>query len=157
MTTDSRAEFDQLQVMRMAKHEVISIGRLAKQSGVNIETIRYYERIGILPEPTRSEGGYRLYRPDDAERLRFVRRARDLGLSLDDVRRLLSLADQESSSCRKVLDLAAHHLTDIRARIDDLKRMEQVLSRLVQACAKGELPKCPLLEALSGPSSEFGS
>ena len=93
----------------------------------------------------------RIYSSAHAERLQFVRRARDLGLSLDDVRRLLGLADQKSRSCGKVQNLAAHHLADIRARIADLKRMERVLSRLVNACAKGELPSCPLLEALAHP------
>jgi MerR family mercuric resistance operon transcriptional regulator len=135
----------------MTERDFISIGALSKRSSVNVETIRYYERIGLLPAPPRSAGGYRIYSSAHADRLRFVRRARDLGLSLDEVRRLLGLADQKSSSCAKVHDLAAHHLADIRARIADLKRMEHVLSRLVQACAKGELPSCPLLEALAHP------
>src|SRR5258708_38101437 len=135
----------------MTNRDIISIGTLSKRSGVNVETIRYYDRIGLLPAPPRSTGGYRVYSPAHAERLQFVRRARDLGLSLDEVRRLLGLADQKSKSCSKVHDLAAHQLADIRTRIADLKRMERVLSRLVQACAKGELPSCPLLEALAHP------
>lgn len=135
----------------MADRDFISIGILARRSGVTVETIRYYERIGLLPAPPRSAGGYRVYSPAHAERLQFVRRARDLGLSLDEVRRLLSLADQKSRSCGKVHDLAAHHLADIRARIADLKRMERALSLLVRACAKGDLPSCPLLEALARP------
>lgn len=135
----------------MTERDFISIGILSKRSGVNVETIRYYERIGLLPAPPRSAGGYRVYSSAHAERLRFVRRARDLGLSLDEVRRLLGLADQKSRSCGEVHNLAAHHLADIRERIADLKRMERVLSRLVQACAKGELPSCPLLEALAHP------
>jgi len=133
----------------MINRDSLSIGVLSKRTGVNIETIRYYERIGLLPAPPRSPGGYRVYSAMHTERLQFVRRARDLGLSLDEVRRLLSLADNKSSSCRKVHDLAAHHLADIRGRIADLERMERVLSRLVRACAKGELPSCPLLEALA--------
>src|SRR5882757_9941547 len=137
----------------MTERDFISIGILSKRSGVNVETIRYYERIGLLPSPPRSAGGYRVYSSTHAERLQFVRRARDLGLSLDEVRRLLSLADQKSSSCGKVRDLAAHHLADIRARIADLKRMEHVLSRLVKACAIGKLPNCPLLEALAHPDN----
>ena len=135
----------------MTDRDFVSIGILAKRLGVNVETIRYYERVGLLPAPPRSAGGYRLYGSAHAERLQFVRRARDLGLSLDEVRRLLDLADQKSKSCGKVHDLAAHHLADIRVRIADLKRMERVLSRLVQACAEGELPSCPLLEALAHP------
>jgi MerR family mercuric resistance operon transcriptional regulator len=137
----------------MTERDLISIGILSKRSGVNVETIRYYERIGLLPAPPRSASGYRVYSSAHAERLQFVRRARDLGLSLDGVRRLLSLADQKSSSCGKVRDLAAHHLADIRARIADLKRMEHALSRLVKACARGKLPNCPLLEALAHPGN----
>ena len=135
----------------MANKSFLSIGMLSKQSRVNVETIRYYERIGLLAAAPRSTGGYRMYSSDHVGRLRFVRRARDLGLSIDEVRRLLGLADQKSKSCSKVRDLAAHHLADIRARIADLKRMERVLSRLVEACSKGELADCPLLEALAQP------
>jgi MerR family transcriptional regulator, mercuric resistance operon regulatory protein len=135
----------------MTSRGCISIGILSKRSGVNVETIRYYERIGLLPNPPRSAGGYRIYSSAHAERLQFVRRARDLGLSLDEARRLLNLADQKSNSCAKVHDLAAQHLADIRGRIADLNRMERVLSRLVRACAKGELPNCPLLKALAHP------
>src|SRR5882724_913756 len=135
----------------MTNRDSVSIGILSKRSAVNVETIRYYERIGLLPAPPCSAGGYRVYSQAHAERLQFVRRARGLGLSLDEVRRLLSLADNKSSSCAKVHDLAAHHLADIRGRIADLERMERVLSRLVRACAKGELPSCPLLEALAHP------
>jgi len=133
----------------MTSRDFVSIGTLAKRSGVTVETIRYYERIGLLPAPPRSAGGYRVYSSVHAERLQFVRRARDLGLSLDEVRHLLSLADQKSNSCSKVHALAAHHLADIRTRIADLKRMERVLARLVRSCAKGDLPSCPLLEALA--------
>jgi MerR family mercuric resistance operon transcriptional regulator len=135
----------------MANKSFVSIGILSKQSGVNVETIRYYERIGLLAAPPRSAGGYRMYSSAHVGRLRFVRRARDLGLSVNEVRRLLGLADQKSKSCGKVRDLSAHHLADIRARIADLKRMERVLSRLVDACSKGELADRPLLEALAQP------
>src|SRR6266446_649468 len=128
----------------MTNPNFVSIGTLAKRSGVTVETIRYYERIGLLPAPPRSPGGYRVYSSVHAERLQFVRRARDLGLSLDEVRHLLSLADQKSNSCSKVHALATHHLADIRTRIADLKRMERVLARLVRSCAKGDLPSCPL-------------
>jgi MerR family transcriptional regulator, mercuric resistance operon regulatory protein len=92
-----------------------------------------------------------MYSSTHVERLRFVRRARDLGLSIDEVRQLLGLADQKSKSCRKVRDLGAHHLADIRACIVDLERMERVLSRLVDACSEGQLADCPLLEALAQP------
>ncbi|HZQ00329.1 MAG TPA: helix-turn-helix domain-containing protein [Reyranella sp.] len=138
----------------MAKRQdAFSIGPLAERSGVNIETIRYYERIGLMPRPPRSQGGYRLYGGDDVARLRFVRRARDLGFTLDEVRRLLGLAAGKSNSCRRVRDVAAHHLADIRGKIADLERMERVLGRLVAACAKGDLPDCPLLAALANDNA----
>jgi MerR family mercuric resistance operon transcriptional regulator len=132
----------------MAASEPFAIGVLSRRSGVNVETVRYYERAGLLPKPARSFGGYRLYRPSDVDRLRFIRRARDLGFSLDEVRRLLDLADRRSRSCRRVHDIAAQHLAEVRAKIADLRRMEGVLGGMVEACAQGTLPACPLLDAL---------
>ncbi len=133
----------------MALPDTFPIGTLSAQSGVNIETIRYYERVGLLAKPERSAGGYRLYRPADRDRLRFVRRARDLGFSLGEVRRLLDLADQRSRSCRRVHDIANQHLAEVRARMSDLQRMERVLAAMVKACARGTMPACPLLETLA--------
>jgi len=133
----------------MATAEVFQIGALSRQTGVNIETIRYYEREGLLSKPQRTAGGYRAYRPPDAQRLGFIRRTRDLGFSLDEVRRLLALADQKSRSCRSVHALATEHLADIRAKIADLRRMEKVLAAMVKECAQGTMPDCPLLEALA--------
>lgn len=137
----------------MAAPQTFSIGGLSSRSGMNVETIRYYERIGLLAKPPRTSGGYRLYRPIDADRLAFIRRTRDLGFSLDDVRRLLDLADGRSRSCRRVKDIAATHLADIRTKLDDLHRMERVLADLVGACADGTLPACPLLKTLTHGST----
>ncbi len=133
----------------MPEREQFPIGILSERSGVNIETIRYYERVGLLPKPQRSAAGYRLYRTTDSDRLCFIRRARDLGFSLDEVRRLLDLADQKSRSCRRVHDIAVEHLAEVRAKIDDLQRMERVLATLVKACTQGTMPACPLLETLA--------
>ena len=124
------------------------IGVLSRQSGVNIEAVRYYERAGLLPKPARSHAGYRLYQPGDVERLNFIRRARDLGFSLDEIRRLLDMADGKSRSCRRVHDIAVEHLAEVRTKIGDLQRMERVLGTMVKACAQGTMPACPLLEAL---------
>ena len=134
----------------MANPDFFQIGALARRTGVNVETIRYYEREGLLAKPQRTAGGYRAYRPQDAQRLGFIRRTRDLGFSLDEVRRLLALADQRSRSCRSVHALATEHLSDIRAKIADLRRMEKVLTAMVSECAQGTMPDCPLLEALAG-------
>lgn len=133
----------------MSAKESFPIGVLSGRSGVNIETIRYYERAGLLPKPERSAGGYRLYRSNDSDRLCFIRRSRDLGFSLDEVRRLLDLADQKSRSCRRVHDIAVDHLGEVRAKIADLRRMERVLATMVKACARGTMPACPLLEVLA--------
>jgi MerR family mercuric resistance operon transcriptional regulator len=125
----------------------IQIGELSRRTGCNIETIRYYERIGLMPAPPR-RGRYRSYGVDDVGRLGFVRRARELGFTLDEVRALLGLAVGGQASCAEVRDLAASHLKDVRARIAVLKRMERALAVSVRACDAGQDPGCPLIEAL---------
>jgi MerR family mercuric resistance operon transcriptional regulator len=128
----------------------IRIGELSRRTGCNIETIRYYERIGLLPRPLRSEARYRLYNSDDVHRLTFVRRARELGFSLDDVRALLALsADQGRETCAEVREVAARHLADVRAKVADLRAMERVLADAVRQCDAGEIPGCPLIASLS--------
>ncbi len=134
----------------MAASEIFPIGVLSQRSGVNVETIRYYERVGLLQKPARSTGGYRLYQTADVDRLCFIRRARDLGFSLDEIRHLLGLVDQKSRSCRRVHGIGVVHLADVRAKIRDLRRMERVLATMVRACAQGTMPTCPLLDALGG-------
>lgn len=126
----------------------IFIGELSRRTGCNIETIRYYERIGVIPKPER-RGRYRSYRAEDVSRLRFARRARELGFALDEVRALLDLASGGQASCLKARDLAASHLNDVRTRIADLRRMEVVLARTVRACDRGTAPGCPLIDTLS--------
>ncbi len=125
----------------------IPIGELSRRTGCNIETIRYYERIGLLPAPPR-RGRYRSYGAEDVGRLGFVRRARELGFTLDDVRALLGLAAGGQAACGEVRDLAALHLQSVRARIADLKRMERVLAASVRGCDAGQDPSCPLIQAL---------
>ncbi len=132
----------------------IQIGELSRRTGCNIETIRYYERIGLMPAPPR-RGRYRSYGSEHLGRLSFVRRARELGFTLDEVRALLGLAGGGPASCAEVRTLAASHLADVRERIADLKRMERVLADSVQACDAGEDPGCPLIQSLyadRGPS-----
>ncbi len=125
----------------------IPIGELSRRTGCNIETIRYYERIGLMPAPPR-RGRYRSYGGGDVVRLGFVRRARELGFTLNEVRALLGLAAGADSTCAEVRDLAAVHLKDVRARIADLKRMERVLADSVRACDAGQEPGCPLIDTL---------
>ncbi len=127
--------------------QAIQIGELSRRTRCNIETIRYYERIGLMPAPPR-RGRYRSYGAEDVGRLGFVRRARELGFTLDEVRALLRLASGGEASCAEVRTLAASHLTDVRARIADLRRMERVLADSVRACDAGQDPGCPLIQSL---------
>ena len=125
----------------------VAIGALSERSGVNIETIRYYERIGLVPKPPRSGGGRRLYDPEDVKRLAFVRRSRELGFSLDEIRTLLALAD--CGSCAEVHGLTLRHIQDVRRKIVDLKKLEGVLAALAKECDAGRRRRCPIIEVLS--------
>ena len=133
----------------MAQSTGIQIGELSRRTGCNIETIRYYERIALLPAPARSAGRYRVYRNGEVRRLTFIRRARELGFALDAVRALLALSDDEGAPCAEVRQVAANHLAEVRAKISDLQAMERALADAVDRCAAGELPGCPIIDALS--------
>ena len=133
--------------------QAIQIGELSRRTGCNIETIRYYERIGLLPRPGRSGNGYRVYGPADIERLRFIARGRDLGFSLEEVRSLLQLAGDEELSCGDVDRLARSHLTDVRARMADLERMATELERVIASCHGGQRAECTILSTLRQPTS----
>jgi MerR family mercuric resistance operon transcriptional regulator len=121
---------------------------------VKIETIRYYERIKMLPAPPRTTGGRRVYGPAETRSLTFIRRSRELGFSLYEIRALLALAsDNGTNTCAEVRRLADHHLADVQARIADLHAMASVLVDAVRRCVAGELPGCPLIAALSAESA----
>jgi MerR family mercuric resistance operon transcriptional regulator len=135
----------------MPRSNEIRIGKLSHLTGCNIETIRYYERIGLLSPPPRSLSRYRLYDVADVRRLMFVRRAREVGFSLDEVRALLALsAERDGDTCAEVRRLAAGHLADVRAKIADLRTLERALADAVRRCDAGGPSDCPLIEALSG-------
>ena len=121
---------------------------LAERTGCNLETVRYYEKVGLLPEPPRNASGYRSYDSAHERRLRFVLRARELGFSLDEIRELLRLVDERDQPCAEARAIAAAHLDDVRTKIADLKRMERVLKDVVAQCADGTRPECALLESL---------
>ncbi len=127
---------------------MFAIGALSKITGCNIETIRYYERIALIPKPAR-RGRYRVYGLEDTDRLRFVRRARELGFSIEEVRTLLRIALTQSASCEQARMLAAAHLADVRTKIADLDKMEAVLSATVAACERDHDDGCPVITALS--------
>ena len=126
----------------------IKRGQLAKRTGCNAETIRYYEKIGLLPAPVRSAAGYRLYGETHEQRLRFVMRGRELGFAIEDLKSLLNLVDRNAVSCGEVKRLAKLHLRSVRDKIDDLKHMESVLSDTVHACTGMDVPECPLIDTL---------
>jgi MerR family mercuric resistance operon transcriptional regulator len=123
-------------------------GELAERTGCNPETVRYYEKVGLLPEPPRTPGGHRAYSTMHERRLRFVLRARELGFSLEEIRELPRLVDERERPCAEARTVAAAHLEDVRAKIADLKRMERVLRDVVSQCGDGSLPECPLIETL---------
>ncbi len=125
-------------------------GELAKNSGCNAETIRYYEKIGLIPEPARSPNGYRQYSDEHESRLHFVMRGRELGFSIEDLRSLLDLVDRNAVSCSEVEKLATKHLRSVRDKIDQLQRMEVILSSTVNSCSSKNVPDCPLIDSLFG-------
>jgi MerR family mercuric resistance operon transcriptional regulator len=126
----------------------LTIGVLSKNTGCHIETIRYYERIGLLPAPPRSAGGHRLYGEAHLKRLTFVRRGRELGFTLDDIRGLLGLVDGGEYTCAEVKALTLDHLGEVRRKLADLRRLEKVLKDMAAQCDGGAVPDCPVIDAL---------
>ena len=125
------------------------IGTLSAETGVNIETIRYYEKIGLVPAPPRTEGRQRVYDSTHLKRLTFIRRGRELGFSLDEIRALLGLLRGGDLSCAGVKAMTEQHVTDIRRKVKDLKKLERVLTELTVKCRGNAVPDCPILDALS--------
>lgn len=132
----------------MKQTDEFLIGVLSERSGVNIETIRFYEKIGVMPKPTRSAAGYRVYSGDHAKRLHFVRRGRELGFSLEELRGLLHLVDGHTYTCREVYMTTVEHLSNIRQKITDLQRLEQAMSDMAAKCSGDQIPTCPIIDAL---------
>lgn len=129
--------------------QAMTIGALAKRTAVNIETIRYYERAGVLPLPPRSASGYRLYDQASLKRLKFVKRSRELGFTLNEVRALLALVDG-GALCGEVRELTLRHVAQIRVKVRDLQRMARTLQATADRCLGDDAPECPIIEALSG-------
>lgn len=129
------------------------IGVLSGETGVNIETIRYYERIGLMPAPPRTEGRQRVYDSGHFRRLTFIRRGRELGFSIDQVRDLLGLVRGHDLTCAEVKAMTEQHMTDIRRKVKDLKRLERVLAELAAQCQGNAVPDCPILDALQTGAS----
>lgn len=131
--------------------QALTIGQVAKATGVGIETIRFYERKGLIAEPPRRVSGYREYAPDVIARLRFIKRAKDLGFSLDEIAEMLSLRVAPDATCSEVRRLAQEKLARIEAKIADLQRIRGALLTLTAACpGRGPTGACPILEAIEG-------
>ena len=131
------------------------IGRLAAQANVSVDTIRYYERSQLLPPPTRTTSGYRTYPAGHVERLRFIRRAKELGFSLDEIRDLLALSDQRGSGVTGIREIAARRLADVEVRLAELARLRDGLRHLVDACpGHGDPGECPIVNAFKGTDHE---
>lgn len=127
----------------------LSTGELARQGGVNTESIRFYEREGLLAKPPRTPAGYRMFSADDARRVRFIKRAQELGFSLREIKELLGLRLEAGTSCSDVRHKAEAKLKDIDQKIRDLQRMKKALARLATACpGRGSIDDCPILETL---------
>lgn len=130
--------------------ETLRIGELSAQTGCPVETIRYYERVGLLPKPPRQANGYRVYAEAHKSRLIFIRRARELSFSLEEIRDLLGLLDAGRYSCAEVQALTLRHRQQIRQKIRDLRRLDAALTELTAQCSGESAPSCPIVDALSG-------
>lgn len=127
----------------------LTIGELGRLTGTKVETIRYYERIGLLVEPGRTAGNYRTYGPEHLNRLSFVRRSRDLGFSTEQIRVLLDLSDDQDRSCEAIDAIARQHLTEVERKIADLQALRRELNGMIDHCHCGTVAECRIIEALS--------
>lgn len=132
----------------ITKMRLLPIGELAEMAGVNLETVRYYERIGLMPRPERTPGGHRNYESEHVRRLGFIRRSRELGFTIDQVRGLLQLVDGRRYTCAEIQAIAFRHIADIRHKIADLRHLEQALADLATQCKGDQVPECPIVDAL---------
>jgi len=132
-----------------------TIGELSKRTGVKIETIRYYEKSGIMPDPPRSAGGFRMYRQEQLNRLRFICRCRQLGFSMRDIGGLLGLVDDRGYTCGEVHALTLEHAEVVKQKITDLRRLERTLRGIASQCTGKEVPECPIIDALLDPEDRL--
>jgi DNA-binding transcriptional MerR regulator len=135
----------------MGKDHALTIGAMSRATGINIETIRYYERIGLLPLPPRTRSNYRAYTSAEQKRLNFVRRTRNLGFSIEEIRALLRLSDQRDTDCCEVTKIAQNHLVETERKITDLQALADELRLLIAGCSGGvSVENCRIIEVFSG-------
>lgn len=132
----------------MRVEEGIAIGELSRRTGVNIETIRYFERVGVLATPPRTGGGRRVYAPDHVRALGFIRRARELGFTPAEVRAIISLGGPAQASCNEIRDIAAHHLARVQAKMIDLAQLENLLASTIDQCGGDGAAGCAVIDML---------
>ncbi len=134
----------------MEHFETMGVGELAARSGVKSETVRYYEKAGLMPEPPRSPGGHRLYRREHLKRLSFIRRARELGFPIRQVRELLNFIDEPAHTCGEVKGMAMRQAREVQRKIDDLQRLRDALNQMAARCNGGgySIENCPIIDAL---------
>jgi MerR family mercuric resistance operon transcriptional regulator len=138
----------QITALRANRRDGLPIGELSRLTGVNIETIRYYEKIKMLRPPPRTEGGRRVYGPTETRVIAFIRRGRELGFGLEAIRALLALGAPGKASCADVREIAAPHLDDIRSKIADLRKLETLLAKTIAQCSGSGAPDCPVVDIL---------
>ena len=129
------------------------IGELSNRTGCIVETIRFYECIGIMPDPPRSPGGQRIYNDEHEKRLTFIRRGNELGFSLKEVREMLGMVDGGDYSCDDIQAIAVAHIEDVKHKIADLRKIKKVLENMAKQCETGIVPECPIVEAMFTPKS----
>jgi MerR family mercuric resistance operon transcriptional regulator len=135
--------------MKWVITSMYQIGQLAKECNVNKETIRYYERLGLIAEPTRSDSGYRMYPEDMVQRIGFIKRMQDLGFTLQEIDKLLGVVDRDEVKCKDMYDFTVLKLREIQSKIDDLQKIERMLISLKEKCPENkEMFECPIIETL---------
>lgn len=130
------------------KIKFFGIGEMSRRTGVNIETIRYFEKIDMMPSPERSAGGNRQYSTDHLQRLFFINRCRQVGFNQSEIKTLLSMVDNKGVSCAEVHSITTEHIADIRQKIRDLRQLENALTQMANECSRGDIPDCPIIETL---------
>ncbi|TFI58459.1 MerR family transcriptional regulator [Sphingomonas parva] len=125
-----------------------TIGQLSRRTGVNIETIRYFEKVGLVPSPPRTEGGHRIYGNDHLRALGFIRRARELGFTPDEVRGILALGGPTNACCDEVREIASRHLETVRSKMADLARLETLLASTIDRCSGDHVPGCAVIDMI---------
>ena len=124
------------------------IGKIALKTGIKVETVRYYERIGLMPEPSRTAGGNRQYDDTHLKRLSFIRHGRQLGFSIAEIRAMLAMVDRRDFTCAEVHAMTVEHLASVDAKIANLTRLRRTLDAMARQCSAGDTPDCPILDTL---------